>query len=613
VRLVRLIKAPEIASFFNEQLRSEQLQLLGTMTKVILVLLIVAHYIACVWYAIGRFATYENTWLKEYEIIALETMQQYTVSFHWSLAQFSGEMIYMGQNNMERVFMVIILFGAILMSAWFISSITTTMTQLQMITSHQTARFTALRRYLVDQCISRPLAVRVQRNAQYEVLEAKKNVHETSVDLLRLISNPLLVELHFEINGHVLMTHPFFENYHDINPGGIRKVCHVAVHGMSVHPGDVLFRNLEVPTHRRMFFVVSGELDYLETQDDGRSQVMGKLQKGDWFCEGVLWTTWTHVGTLRANTESQLLALESDMLPDIIGSFPSDHVTSYSREFIRALNDQPANITDMPLDEYVMEEIIDITFPREDDTDSSSGEDHLEEEGESFQVGGGFRANTAKVSGASNATEVSLSTSGTDDIVPSSSPSAKRPSKRNSHNSTGSGVSHDGGERKIKTSARRNSDRSSAWGAKVRGLTSQLGFHSSKPFQIGIGRKASKKEKKEDFEERRHRKDFGPATSQSVIFKMGIQLGLVDGSSSDKKRKSGSKARDSARSSARPSNLLGSGIMREAGWTSGSSGSRSPQARSPAGSPRGSFNVHPMGSVSEEENRSPVITAHSVS
>lgn len=374
VRLIRLIKAPEITSFINEQIRSEQILLVATIAKVIFIMLGVAHVLACAWFGIGRWSQADSThsWINELKVTELDKGQQYVTSFHWSLSQFAGELTVPPQNSPERIFTVCVLFFAIIVAAWFISSVTTSMTQLQIITSHQSTQTAILRRYLVDQNISRPLALRVQRNAQHALREQKKHASEDSVELLRLISNPLLVELHFEIHGHVLFHHPFFMNYNVINPGGMRKVCHTAVSVLSLHTGDVLFRDLEVPAYKRMFFVMNGGLIY---KKDNETKY---VEKGDWMCEAILWTNWTHCGTVKAYTETMLLVLDAEKFQETISTFPSDHPGMYAEEFVKRLNMAGRFLTDTAIDIYEIEVMIEEAFPKEDESDEESSNEDVE-------------------------------------------------------------------------------------------------------------------------------------------------------------------------------------------------------------------------------------------
>merc|ERR1719330_2102179 len=77
-----------------------------------------------------------------------------------------------------------------------------------------------------------------------------------------------MMELHFEIHMPILRTHPFLRLYADIDPAGMRKVCHSAVQPFHVNKHDVLFVEGESPHNdmhgARMLFVVEGELAYIQ-------------------------------------------------------------------------------------------------------------------------------------------------------------------------------------------------------------------------------------------------------------------------------------------------------------------------------------------------------------
>merc|ERR1719162_1334107 len=143
----------------------------------------------------------------------------------------------------ERYFSIVILFSAFLNTTLFVSKTTNSLTRLQIITSDQSSKLAALRRYLGDHAITSSLAIRVQRNAQHVVLQQQRNAPESSIDLLSLISGPLRAELHFETLSPVLMAHPFFEAYYRFNRFGVRELCHVAVHQQLLSKGDVVFDN----------------------------------------------------------------------------------------------------------------------------------------------------------------------------------------------------------------------------------------------------------------------------------------------------------------------------------------------------------------------------------
>merc|ERR1719329_358846 len=237
------------------------------------------------------------------------------------------------------------------------------MTRLQIITSHQSSRMAQLRKYLTNRRISRKLSFRVLRNAQHAMVEQKRNVAESKVEVLQVISTPLMVEVHFEVYSPLLLSHDFFSCFANFNPAGMRRVCHSAVSMVRLSPGDVLFSDHEKPSHPRMFFVQSGRLQYMR-QDGSTSP----LSCGNWASEPVLWTTWTHCGTMRAEAHSQLIELDAQKFRDVLDAFPMQHVGRYAEAFVHILNmashDEPEVLDDMGdfLENYIPEMLV-YAFP----------------------------------------------------------------------------------------------------------------------------------------------------------------------------------------------------------------------------------------------------------
>merc|ERR1712007_267723 len=109
-----------------------------------------------------------------------------------------------------------------------------------------------------------------------------RNMSEASVELLKLVSEPLRVEIHFEVHSTTLFFHPFFDCYNEVNPMGLRQVCHTAVSPLSLSSGDVLFGTRE-KSQLRMLFVIHGNLLYQRVEFD--AQVIKGHQ---WMCEATL-------------------------------------------------------------------------------------------------------------------------------------------------------------------------------------------------------------------------------------------------------------------------------------------------------------------------------------
>jgi len=245
---------------------------------------------------------------------------------------------------LERIFTILVLIFAFVVSAAFVGSLTTAMTRLQVVASKRSTQFATLNRYLSDYGISRELAARVQRNARHALKEQKRHTPESSVELMALISDPLRSEIRYEVFSPMIILHPFFHLYNWVNPVGVRHICHTAVKSVSLSRGDVIFSEFEVPVSPRMFFVTSGRMVYVRCTESQQ-----RVQARQWVAEAVLWTRWAHRGTLRALTECRLLSMDAQHVASIMSTFPTCHGLNYAMKFVAGLNKASAcgSLTDI--------------------------------------------------------------------------------------------------------------------------------------------------------------------------------------------------------------------------------------------------------------------------
>mmetsp|Transcript_28758 Transcript_28758/g.52549 ORF Transcript_28758/g.52549 Transcript_28758/m.52549 type:complete len:315 (-) Transcript_28758:232-1176(-) len=234
------------------------------------------------------------------------------------------------------------------MASVFVSSLTSSMTQLKQMSSHQAQQLSILRRYLRQHRISSRLGLRVQRSAVSALQERQRFMPEDAVQLLKLVSEPLYVEIHSQIYTPLLSVHPFFKAYIQHVPQVMRKVCHSATSFMMVSSGDVIFSAGESPPHPKMYFVVHGSLTYYPF--DGVSSGFQELRGGHWVAEATLWTEWIHHGLLKAATECRLCVLDAKRFQNIVIQFEHSDFNpkSYATDFIHSLNDAE-EVNDLPL------------------------------------------------------------------------------------------------------------------------------------------------------------------------------------------------------------------------------------------------------------------------
>lgn len=346
IRLLRLLRMKEVLFFLCERIQSERLIVVVDILKITGTLIFMAHLMGCFWYAVGGLSD-GPSWIHISGYDELPIPNRYLMSLHWAISQFTGgmdEVVPAASNVSERIFAVTAFILSFLLASAFVSNLTSSMMQLFILGSSDSRQLSSLRRYLHQLKIPKGLAVRVQRAAQYGLMERRSNVAETNVELLKIVSEPLRVELHFEMFKTVLAVHPFFGPYIEQAPPVMRRVCHTAVSTMLFSHGDVIFHTCEVPKQPKMYIICSGSCMY-DHHGGSRTQV----GEGHWISEAALWTQWMHRGVLTASSNGRFCTVDAKLFQEIIGQF--EHMdfdpTEYAAEFVSRLNQYDSEISDL--------------------------------------------------------------------------------------------------------------------------------------------------------------------------------------------------------------------------------------------------------------------------
>jgi len=347
VRLLRLARVRNVLHSLFERIESEQLSIWAGIVSIMLVIVGLSHIIACVWYGLAD-EDRPDTWLKIHNFQHASVEYKYTTALHWSLLQFAGgtdEIV--PQNTGERIYAVGVFILAFVLASVFVGRLTSSMTQLHMLSKKDVEKFQVLKRYLSKHEISSALAVRVIHNAQHALAETQRFMEENRVELLGMISEPLRVELHFELYAPVLCVHPFFRVFCETCPQVMKKVCHAAMSQLLVSTGDVVFMPGEAPCPPQMFILCSGEMSY-----HFMSGAMAFVEAGQWLSEATLWTSWVHQGMLKAASDCRLCRLDALKFLALTDSFDLDFdIRTYARTFVTGMNAGHIDFSDLPYNE----------------------------------------------------------------------------------------------------------------------------------------------------------------------------------------------------------------------------------------------------------------------
>lgn len=347
VRMQEMMSSKSLLSAFTSQMQSDVMVMTMSIIRLSMTLFAMAHFMSCFWWAIGEHeAETRESWTSVVGYNKEDLGSQYLISLRWALSQFSGGMEEVKPiTALERVVAVCVWICSFMTAAVIWSILTSSLTQLHIIGGSQSRQLSTLRKYLKQNFITSNLALRMQRSAQHAI---SGDLTQDAIELLPVVSEPLRVEMHFEMYSPVMKAHPFFNDYISDGPQVMRRVCHYGMSTFLLSSGDVVFTRGESPSEPKMYFVPKGSLEY-----NSRGEVT-TLDKNMWIAEAVLWTQWTYKGTLTANNDVKLAVLHAKTFQDIVDRFKETvgmDPKVYAAEFVDHLN--------------AVEKVTDLTMPGE--------------------------------------------------------------------------------------------------------------------------------------------------------------------------------------------------------------------------------------------------------
>lgn len=337
LRFLRFVKVVPNLLKLLEDVQSHILRLLLQLGRSVVVIVIVNHFVACVWFATGRFND-GDTWASHAGLLdgpespRGKITYQYFTSLHWAFCQVTpASMEVHPRNAMERgISLVVIVVGMIMFSS-FISSITSTMTQLRNIEAERIKQETALHRFFEQHKISVETGKCIVDWSKVNNQRGRKLLHQEEVPMLCGLPGSLRCKLREEVFASRLTWHPLFKAFQGMADGFVRKLCDVAVSEHRMADGQELFsKGIKASS---MYFVRTGTLSYSMGVVDSH-----EVGKRCWLSEVALWCSWVHRGTASSKGSSEVLALDVARFHEVLQRCPKSlrrFVRHYAAAFVR--------------------------------------------------------------------------------------------------------------------------------------------------------------------------------------------------------------------------------------------------------------------------------------
>lgn len=304
-----------------------------------------AHLLCCVFYLVGRLAPSDTDrhWISALSGPSADDARdayEYFVALHWSMQQLAaGTMDVAPSNSAERQFNIFVLLFGWLCGNSIVSYIAASMIELRMARHDKTEKLKTLQRYLEQNAVNPEIVLRVRKQVA-DRMGQDTRLAEADVPTLDLLSSTLRSDLHHEIYRKHLLRYPLFQVWEQMDPTAVQYLSRKVSHMVSFAHGDTIFQPGEQAT--QAFMVVSGTLQY--SQHPGTSmaeepRVETIVGEGQCICEAALWSEWVHVGTLKAVTDCEMLAIRAH---EFVAALPNcrkvrDVTVEYGRHYYAAI------------------------------------------------------------------------------------------------------------------------------------------------------------------------------------------------------------------------------------------------------------------------------------
>jgi len=333
--------------------------MLQGIVKLLVIVAVVIHLLACAWHALGDNST---GWVDHHFLQGghVPVRTRYVYSLNWAASQLHGSAEIGPSTTREAAFATAALFLGYAGFAMGVGQVTQLMLCVRDL--HKELQQGQCRYFLLSKRVSGELLARVDHSFRQLANRSAMQNPGQAWRLLDELPRSLLSELSKEVKVPVLVLHNFFESLcHSVSGSrAVQHLCAEAASTLVFHPGEAVFTAASPCSH--MFVIESGRLNYTKVSLFNRSAaaaaqsaVRSRLARASAFevmechcstgmalSEPVLWTRWHFLGDLKAYRTSTLLAIDTVAFAAVMGQtggLVAEHTAHYAKAFVRGLNE----------------------------------------------------------------------------------------------------------------------------------------------------------------------------------------------------------------------------------------------------------------------------------
>mmetsp|Transcript_12940 Transcript_12940/g.37203 ORF Transcript_12940/g.37203 Transcript_12940/m.37203 type:complete len:468 (-) Transcript_12940:453-1856(-) len=325
LRLLRLRRLLELCAWALSCIETESMLVVARVCGLVGAILILNHFIACMWYTIGRDENLGGvTWLSINDFSS--EAHAYASAFHWSLTQFTPATQNLAPVTFaERLFASGVVLVALITFSTFLGKMTSAMTQLISLNAKEYQQEVVLRRFIGEYKIPTRLAQSVWRLLRQQRRHDARQQSTGLQEICGLIAVPseLQSQLRHQMYRTSLLSLPVLQKSLKPNSRAVRELCtrlteHAAASGTEVFAANSAAQGA--------LCLTSGEMLYSAKSIDIEPAAIFPIT---WISEAALWGEWRHAGTMTTCTNCRWLELDSRAFREVMPAHAGPRVCQY--------------------------------------------------------------------------------------------------------------------------------------------------------------------------------------------------------------------------------------------------------------------------------------------
>ena len=263
IKLIKLVKAKKFLASIEDSLVNHKIAIAFIITKLVIFMMIVAHWAACVWHlsAVETNTTEAITWKKVIEASSgedINTGMLYVNALYWAFTTMAtvGFGDIHAYSDAEKVISIITMACSSTIFAYILgtfSSLINTATANE--TTHREI-IIAVNRYMKKAKLSTDLQFRVRRYLDY-IFQSQNKSDLAEENVMQMLSLNLKDEIYTFLHGNIISSCEFFKTG-GLTPGILSQIYRI-LKFEAFAPTDSVFKQGE--TSRTLYFVLSGKVD----------------------------------------------------------------------------------------------------------------------------------------------------------------------------------------------------------------------------------------------------------------------------------------------------------------------------------------------------------------